>query len=138
MLLIAFVPVVLMVLVTLFNDYQSQRLAKKLNSVVRELAPALTTSKELNIEISNMKGYIWMAIGNESVPGFYDESIMNLESSVDRFESAVDRYKVLSMADKAEKLRSIAMQNWQDAKPEVLSIVTLLKAKNGYHRNYHN
>lgn len=131
MLLIALVPVILMVLVTLFNDYQTQKLSKKLNSVVLELVPALTTSKELNIEISNMKGYIWVALGNESDAGFYEESILNIESSVDRFESAVDRYKALNMSDKAEKLRSIAMQNWQDAKPPLLNIIALLKSKNG-------
>ncbi len=130
MLLIALVPVILMVLVTLFNDYQSQRLSKKLNSVVLELAPALTTSKELNIEISNMKGHIWTAIGNESEAGLYDESIVNLESSVDRFESAIDRYKALNMSDKAEKLRLSAMQSWLDVKPQILNTITFLKSKN--------
>lgn len=129
MLLVALIPVLLMALVTVFVDFRIQTLSKKLNSIVLEVLPSLTTSKELNLEISNMKGQIWISLASQNDAAVFSESIIGIESAIERFESTLERYKALAMPPKAEKLKGDSISRWNDAKPLIQKLVEALKAK---------
>lgn len=129
MLTIAIIPIILMVFVTIFIDSRVQILTKKMNSLITQTIPSLTTSKEISVEIGNIDRFLKACLLNKADEAILSDNISNLESAKDRMESAIERYGLLEVPDRAKLLREQAKNMSSEALVVINQALGLIKEK---------
>ncbi|MBC7540629.1 MAG: methyl-accepting chemotaxis protein [Bacteriovorax sp.] len=125
--LTTFTPVLLMSLGALFVLFNVQTISAKLNSLISNTVPALTTSKDLVIEMRTMDLNIWKVFLKKNNPEEAKNFAFEFEDSLMRFNSNLSRYMKLNMPEKAEKIRSSAEKKWLAATPDFEKLKKLLQ-----------
>jgi methyl-accepting chemotaxis protein len=120
-------PVILMSLVAVFVLFSVRDISEKLDSIINNTVPALTTSKDLVVEIRTMDLNIWKVFYLKSSPDDAQQFSFEFEDSLSRFNSYLDRYMKLNMTEKSEKIRSNAQAKWAVATPDFEKFKTLLQ-----------
>lgn len=120
-------PVILLSLVAMFVLYNVQTLSEKMNSIINNTVPALTTSKDLIIEIRTMDLNTWKVFKLQGNPDEVQLYAFEFEDSLARFNTYLDAYMKLEMTEKAEKIRLNAQRKWVLAAPDFEIFKTLLQ-----------
>lgn len=108
---------------------QIQGLSSNLVSVLSQTVPALTTSKELQNEMIKIDGLFWAALQAQNDKDEMNGKLVDLESSIDRFGSALERYMKLEMNDKAAKLRGDIKTAWEGVTSPLKSVMKMFEEK---------
>lgn len=120
-------PIILMSLVAIFVLFNVQTISDKLNSIINNTVPSLTTSKDLVVEIRTMDLNIWKAFYHKDSPDDVQQYVFEFEDSLIRFNSYLELYMKLNMTDKADKIRLNAQKKWADAIPSFEQFKKLLQ-----------
>jgi len=105
---LSLVPVILLSLVSGVIAYQVSMLTIRMTHVLENTVPALTTSKEISAEISALVKNLSTAYLNKNDRQQLTDSVSAAETSLERIETAKERYLGLDMTEKAGRLRANA------------------------------
>lgn len=124
MLVLSSIPMILMGTVCVVVYLQIQKLNIKMENILKNTVPSLTSSMELNKELSSVESRFWQAL-YEKDKTTKEDLIYELEQEVEKFESALELYSGYEIGEKAALLRQDVKSKWVVIKPDI----QLLKEK---------
>ncbi len=125
--LTTFTPVFLMSLGAMFVLFNVQAISAKLNSLIGNTVPALTTSKDLVIEMRTMDLNIWKVFYLKNSPDDAKNFAFEFEDALIRFNSNLALYMKINMPENADKIRESAEKKWSSAAADFEKLKSLLQ-----------
>lgn len=106
-------PLLLLGLLSLVIYHQINGLNTKLDSVLSNTVPSVTTSMQINTHLSKLEGAFWRAMKEENGSDAYFDQIIEVESQLDNLSFAYDLYMGFEMGEKASQLREKFATDWK-------------------------
>lgn len=122
-------PIVLMIIVSVVVLMQISSLSKTLESILGDTVPALTTSKDIQLQAVRIDGNLSAAVRSRMDSAELDSHLNDLDSDIERIESAFSRYLELQMPEKAQTLRASAKKLFEQTLVSVNKMKKLAQDK---------
>lgn len=128
MMLIVLVPILVQFIQSVLVNKEITKLSANNVQTLENTVPSLTTSKEIQIEIVKLDQAINLAYLSKSQDD-KDLQISESEASIEKINSAFERYNKFEIANKALALRTSASKKWNESLVETNGSLELLKNK---------
>lgn len=126
---VVMIPLLFLVIVAGISLFQTQVLSKSLEKTLTETVPAVTTGKQLQQEIKLMQNYFLLALTSKADEDALGDYLDRLEASMDKFVTAIDRYRHYEMTPKAESLRMGLLEGWDKLRDPLTEAKKILAEK---------
>lgn len=110
-------PLIMFVAVSSFVYISTEQFETKLESLLSNTVPSLTTGLEVTALINSINAGILLVIAHEQEPEEGANYALDLEMEIDSTYLAIERYRSYKMSEVAEKLRSRALEQWGQLAP---------------------
>ncbi len=107
-------PLLLLGMLSLVIYHQINNLNDKLELVLSNTVPSVTTSMQINTHLSKLEGAFWRAMNSENGSDDYFNHVVEVESQLDNLSFAFDLYLGFEMGEKASHLREKFKKDWND------------------------
>lgn len=126
---VVMIPLIFLVFVAGIALYQTQKISDSMTKTLNETVPAVTTSKQLQQELYRLQSNFLLLLASKDNEDAMSDYLDKVDSSIDRFMTATERYSTYPMTEKAEKLRASFLQSWTKVKGELQKSIKLLNEK---------
>lgn len=125
MLVLSIIPLILMGVVCVVVYIQIQALNLKLENILKNTVPSLTSSMELNTNLNLIDSRFWHTL-YEQDKSKKEDLILDLEQGIEKFDGSLELYLTYNIGDTAVLLRKEVKNKWDEVNPDLQRLKQLL------------